>query len=1633
MLPNRHGRTSKHVGIMLAVTMLAGVLAGTTFAVAQEEGGLLPWEAPLGARANDAVGAGLELSPVDLDFILQGIKISEQHALTTTASDPCSTLIGDGPNQIPDGPNVEELPWGMRTVSGICNNLVPGQELFGSTDQPFPRLTTPVWRDADVVTSPVDFNGPVPPNLGDTSTYAAPFTWVEDAHPRIVSNLVVDQSANNPAATARADGGAPDPVTGDYSIENTAPDEGLSAPFNDMFTFFGQFFDHGLDLTTKSGEVVYMPLQPDDPLFVPGSPTNFMIVSRSSDPAVAAVNLTSPFVDQNQTYTSHPSHQVFLREYVLSGVGRPVSSGHLIEGAVGGMSTWADVKAQAATMLGIQLLDEDVHAVPLLATDLYGRFIPGPNGYPQIVLDDTSLVEGDPSANGGAGLLLPANTVRTGHSFLVDIAHHAVPGMTDPASCPGPVVPKTPDTDPGTTDDGDCTTYDDEMLDAHFMAGDGRVNENVALTAVHHVFHSEHNRLVGHIQDVLVNQDPAAVPEWQLGPGTWNGEYLFQAAKFATEMQYQHLVFEEFGRKVQPLINEFLGYDTTINAAITVEFSQSVYRFGHSMLNNDVVRYDQDGTDTSLSLFTAFLNPPEFLAAYPGDPNDAAGAIFRGGTSTVGQEIDEFVVENLRNQLLGIPLDLAAINIARGREAGIAPLNEIRRQLFVQTNSDTSLEPYDNWVEFGLELRGGGESLVNFIAAYGTHPFITTHDPDGAGPILAGSMEARRTAAQLMVDDDITAPVDTAEFMTSTGATWGTPSGAPTNTGVDDIDLWVGGLAERPEIFGGMLGTTLNHIFELQMELLQNGDRFYYLHRLAGLPFLASLEGNSLAEMVERNTTAENLPADIFSRPTYNFDVGFQGPGSAAIVDDPNTPYNEEVLLTRMPNGSVRYNDAEHTNMWGGPLDDFIHAGEGDDTVRGNDGNDRLEGDGGNDGIIGGEGDDILTDSFGEDVLKGGPGNDALQGGPLFDLLQGNAGDDFIVHGSDLSETFAGSGNDVVFAGQSGAVIFGGLGEDWLEGSGQADLLQGGEGNLFEIGERDGPDVIFGGAGADDMLGEGDDDILIESTGTNSMDGLLGYDWSTGYSIPGDHVIDLERNDLLPPDIEPLATRYSLVEAVSGWDGDDTLFGDSEFIDPVNVGGNELLEANVGLITGLDAYFDPGFGTWIGNILLGGAGSDTFKGRGDDDIIDGDAYLLVQLEAPIPGGGLQRVDRLGALQEDVFAGLINPGDIDIIREILTAPAGTDVDVAIFEGPMADFNIIDAGDHWVVDHVRGCGDPLGEDACPDRLDVAGNIVPGIPQGTDVLYNIETLVFDDGSMDITVPPVTGLLRVTTTPALPTQIVVDGLPRDTWGLTWVEIPVGLREVCFTDIEGFATPACSTVQVLEGLTTIVDGAYTQNGSLQVTTSPAVPATITVDGVATNDWGMWTDMAPGDYEVCFGLVEGFDPPPCETVTVTAGANTPVVGTYTANAAAPAPTGFGMLRVTTTPAVPAQITINGDIADRWALTWVKLVPGTYDVCFGDVQGFTTPACEVVTIVDGATTVVVGDYVARGTLRVTTTPALGSTITVDGVPMNAWGMWSDLEPGTYDVCFGDVVGFTAPPCQPAVVTAGANTTINGTFT
>ena len=131
-----------------------------------------------------------------------------------------------------------------------------------------------------------------------------------------------------------------------------------------------------------------------------------------------------------------------------------------------------------------------------------------------------------------------------------------------------------------------------------------------------------------------------------------------------------------------------------------------------------------------------------------------------------------------------------------------------------------------------------------------------------------------------------------------------------------------------------------------------------------------------------------------------------------------------------------------------------------------------------------------------------------------------------------------------------------------------------------------------------------------------------------------------------------------------------------------------------------------------------------------------------------------------------------------------------------------------------------------------------------------------------------------------------------------------------------------------------------------------------------------------------------------------------------------------------TPAVP------GIPNDRWGLTWVKVAPGEQHICFGDAFGHTTPDCVDVVVVAGEVLEVVGDYTPEAIVRV---DALGApagtspTISLNGVPRDAWQVWTSVPAGDYEVCFGDVPGATAPPCQNVTFVVGANLLVTGTYT
>ena len=126
----------------------------------------------------------------------------------------------------------------------------------------------------------------------------------------------------------------------------------------------------------------------------------------------------------------------------------------------------------------------------------------------------------------------------------------------------------------------------------------------------------------------------------------------------------------------------------------------------------------------------------------------------------------------------------------------------------------------------------------------------------------------------------IHAPADRFDFLNATGIYARDGAGPHDDSlgGMNNVDLWIGGLAEELNEFGGQLGSTFNYIFEYQMEHLQNGDRFYYLSRTQGMNLLNMLEPNTFTDMVMRNTDlgdlhATHLPALLMTVPDMTFEL----------------------------------------------------------------------------------------------------------------------------------------------------------------------------------------------------------------------------------------------------------------------------------------------------------------------------------------------------------------------------------------------------------------------------------------------------------------------------------------------------------------------------------------------------------------------------------------------------------------------------------------------------------------------------------------------------------------------------------------------------------------------------------------
>lgn len=122
-----------------------------------------------------------------------------------------------------------------------------------------------------------------------------------------------------------------------------------------------------------------------------------------------------------------------------------------------------------------------------------------------------------------------------------------------------------------------------------FQPGDGRVDEQPGLTAMHTVWVRYHNKIATVLSKLNSH---------------WSDEKVFQETRKIVYSVIQHITYREFlpiilGQDVIEIFElnlmrkgYYTGYDVRINPQVANAFSAAAYRFGHSMVQNSFIRFN---------------------------------------------------------------------------------------------------------------------------------------------------------------------------------------------------------------------------------------------------------------------------------------------------------------------------------------------------------------------------------------------------------------------------------------------------------------------------------------------------------------------------------------------------------------------------------------------------------------------------------------------------------------------------------------------------------------------------------------------------------------------------------------------------------------------------------------------------------------------------------------------------------------------------------------------------------------------------------------------------------------------------------------------------------------------------------
>ncbi len=268
-----------------------------------------------------------------------------------------------------------------------------------------------------------------------------------------------------------------------------------------------------------------------------------------------------------------------------------------------------------------------------------------------------------------------------------------------------------------------------------FVAGDVRANEQPGLTSLHTLFVREHNRIC----DRLVQN------------GSFNDEQNYQRARKIIGGQIQAITYNHFLPALGLSVAQYSGYNQNIQPDLSNMFAAAAYRLGHTMVTSEIPLIDVDCQPVdggSLPLLDGFFNP-EVIRNYGIEP------FIQGLAAQTQQKVDTKIVDNLRNFLFGDPssgnafgLDLASLNIQRGRDHGLPDYNSVRAfytgssvERFSDITDDVDLQnaletaygsvyDMDLWVGLLAEDPLNGSSIGTTLNAILSQEFSNIRDAD---------------------------------------------------------------------------------------------------------------------------------------------------------------------------------------------------------------------------------------------------------------------------------------------------------------------------------------------------------------------------------------------------------------------------------------------------------------------------------------------------------------------------------------------------------------------------------------------------------------------------------------------------------------------------------------------------------------------------------------------------------------------------------------------------------------------------------------------------------------------------------------------------------------------------------------